>query len=150
MRLSANTRYAIRAVIELCHAGGSVPIPALAEKMGMSLKVVEHIHGILRVQGITASTIGAKGGIRLAVPLEDISLGRMIALFDEGVQFSICFGNRSNDCPRQDECPTQNAWGQVSEKVQAVLDTISLASVLEAYPDGGHMPEEMPVICLGR
>ena len=149
MRLSTNTRYAIRVLFGLLKAAEPVPIPLLAEKTGISTKVVESIHTVLRGEGITASVIGSKGGIRLARPLGEISLGTLVALFDDGVEFGVCFGNKSNDCPKQDVCPTRAVWKTVSAGVQASLNGISLETVLKTYGPNSS-PDNMPVICLGE
>ncbi|WAW09620.1 Rrf2 family transcriptional regulator [Oxalobacter vibrioformis] len=133
MRLSANTRYAIRVIFELALAEGPLPIPALSEKAGIAQRTVENIHTVLRQHDITASTIGAKGGIHLAMPLSRISLGRMVTLFDDGVEFAVCFGNKSNDCPRQLVCDTRSVWGSVSNRIQQELDAVSLDSILTQY-----------------
>ena len=104
MKLSTNTRYAIRILFELHLAKGPVSIASLSELTNIGPKTVENILVTLRQNDITASIIGAHGGIRLNKSLSDISLGKMIALFDEGVRFIVCFGEKSNDCPRQNTC----------------------------------------------
>ncbi|MCC8194850.1 MAG: Rrf2 family transcriptional regulator, partial [Deltaproteobacteria bacterium] len=138
MRLSANTRYAIRVLFELNGMPGPVATAFLAEKTGMTLRTVENIHTILRRAGITAGTVGAKGGIALVAPLETISLGRLVALFDDGVEFAVCCGDKSNDCPNQSGCGIREIWKGVSHDVQSRLDAISLATILQRYPTGPH------------
>lgn len=100
MRLSTNTRYAIRLIYELYQVKSPLPIASLAERINVSNKIIESIHSILKQQEITEAIIGANGGIRLVRPLEAISLGEMITLFDDGVRFVVCFGNKANNCPR--------------------------------------------------
>ena len=63
MRLSTNTRYAIRIIFELHLANAPVPIAALSEQTNISQKTVENIHAILKSNGITEAIIGAHGGI---------------------------------------------------------------------------------------
>lgn len=150
MRLSANTRYAIRVIFELAMAEGPVPIPALSEKAGIAQRTVENIHTILRQHDITASTIGAKGGIHLAVPLAEISLGRMVALFDDGVEFAVCFGNKSNDCPRQLVCDTRSVWGTVSKRIQQELDAVSLDSILTQFKQEEAAEKPVFIHCINR
>ena len=94
MKLSTHTRYAIRILFELHLARGPISIAALSELTNIGLKTVENIHAVLRQNDITASIIGAHGGIRLNKPLSAISLGKMIELFDEGVRFVVCFGEK--------------------------------------------------------
>ena len=138
MRLSPNTRYAIRVLFELGGLSEPVSTAYLAEKTGMSLRTVENIHAVLRRESITAGTVGAKGGIALLVPLESLSLGKLIALFDDGVEFAVCCGDKSNECPNQSGCGIRSAWKAVSWDVQRQLDAISLDAILQQYPQGVH------------
>jgi len=107
----------------------------LSEQTGIALKTVEKIHAILKQHGITEGTVGPKGGIFLLMPLTHISLGRMIALFDDGVRFSVCCGNKANECPHQHSCVISSAWENISNMVQEGLDKVSLWSILQEYPE---------------
>ena len=138
MKLSPNTRYAIRILFELGGLNEPVSTAYLAEKTGMTLRTVENIHAVLRRGNITAGTVGAKGGIQLLVPLADISLGSLVTLFDEGVRFAVCCGEKSNDCPNQGGCEIRAVWNTVSDEIQKQLDAISLESILKKYPVGMH------------
>ncbi|MDL2328355.1 Rrf2 family transcriptional regulator [Desulfosarcina sp. OttesenSCG-928-A07] len=136
MRFSPNIRYAIRLLFELSSLSEPVSTAWLAEKIGMTVRTVENIHAVLRRENITAGTVGAKGGIRLLVPLEHISLGKLVLLFDSGVDFAVCCGDKSNECPNQDECGIRSVWKAVSRNVQQHLDGIFLDVILRQYPNG--------------
>ena len=134
MRLSPNTRYAIRILFELSGKAKPVSASYLAEKTGMSLRTVENIHAVLRADSLTSGTVGAKGGISLHVPLHKISLGKLVSLFDNGVEFFACCGDKANECPSRTECGIRNVWKTVSQNVQSHLDAISLDAILQQYP----------------
>ncbi|SBV92187.1 Transcriptional regulator (fragment) [uncultured delta proteobacterium] len=138
MKFSPNTRYAIRVLFELGGLSEPVSTAYLAEKTGMSLRTVENIHAVLRRENITAGTVGAKGGIQLLQPLADISLGTLVYLFDDGVEFAVCCGDKSNECPNQAECGIRSVWKTVSSTVQSQLDAISLDAILQQYPTESH------------
>lgn len=137
MKLSPKVRYAIRILLELAQMRGPASTASLAEKTGMTLRTVENIHSALRYDGITEGTVGAKGGITLVTPLSEVSLGRLVDLFDDGVTFAVCCGDKANECPHQDTCATRAVWRKVSARVQAELDAISLESVFSDYPECG-------------
>ena len=132
--MSPNTRYAIRVLFELSRLTRAVSSAYLAEKTGMTLRTVENIHAVLRREGITAGTVGAKGGITLLIPLRDISLGKLVSLFDNGVEFFSCCGDKANECPSRTECGIRNVWKTLSQNVQGHLDNISLDAILQQYP----------------
>jgi len=130
MKISAQTRYAVRILFELAAAAAPLSIGDLSEKTGISPRAVENICAQLRYDGISTGIVGPGGGIRLEVPLEDISLGRLIYLFEDGVEFAVCCGDKANDCPNQHACENRAVWRKVSAKIQEELDAISLNSLL--------------------
>ena len=134
MRLSSNTRYAVRILFELSRLPKPVSTAYLAEKTGMTPRTVENIHAVLRADGLTAGIVGAKGGITLLAPLADISLGELVSLFDNGVEFFACCGDKANECPSRTECGIRSVWKTVSQNVQSHLDNISLDAILQQYP----------------
>lgn len=143
MKLSPNTRYAIRILFELADASEPMSSAWLAEKTGLSLRVVETVQPVLKQQGITSGTVGAKGGVQLLRGLDKISLGEMIRLFDNGIEFAVCCGEKSNDCPNQDFCETRSVWRSVSALIQKELDAVSLETILRQYPKNGVLLEKL-------
>lgn len=134
MKFSSNTRYAIRLLFELHGFDTPVSIALLSEKTGISPRAIENIHAVLRQNGVTVGTVGAKGGLELARPLTDVSLGDIVSLFDGGVAFSVCCGKKANACPNQDTCQIRAAWTTIGKSVQDHLDTVDLYSILCKYP----------------
>lgn len=146
MKLSTNTRYAVRILFELHGFTEPVSTAYLAEKTGLSLRAVENIQAVLKRNRITSGTVGARGGILLLKPLTDISLGDLVTLFDGGVEFAVCCGDKSNDCPNLGGCEIQAVWRTVSDALQKQLNAVSLDSVLRQYPVGvyGTILDGMP------
>ena len=128
MKLSVRTRYAVRILSEL--AAAPLSIGDLSEKTGISPRAVEQICARLRYDGISTGIAGPGGGIRLQVPLGDISLGRLLDLFEGGVEFAVCCGDKANDCPNQSRCGNRAVWRELSAKIQAELDAIPLDALL--------------------
>ena len=117
MNLSTGTRYVIRLLFELRETGPPITIAQLSEQTGIAPKTVEKIHTILKQNGFTDAIAGPRGGIVLLVSLTEISLGQMIALFDDGVRFGVCYGDKANECPNQKDCLISSAWGSISKMV---------------------------------
>lgn len=133
MRLPTDIRYAIRIIFELHGAKKPLSIAYISEKTGIAPRTVENIHAVLRQQGITTGTVGARGGIELAVPFETLSLGRVIETVDYGIEFSICSGDRTNECPNMYECAMRSTWDTISGKIQEELNNILLEDILREY-----------------
>lgn len=134
MKLSPNTRYAIRMLFELAGSAGPMSSLLLAEKAGLSLRVVENIQQVFKQQGITSATVGPRGGLKLEKSLAEISLGEIIRLFDNGIEFSVCCGEKSNDCPNQEFCQTRSVWRGVSALIENELNAVFLEDILLQYP----------------
>ena len=147
MKLPTTVRYVIRMLLELSGEERPVAASVLAEKIGVSHRVIENAQSVLKQHGYTSGTVGAKGGISLERPLKAISLGGLLALFDEQVEFTICQGEKSNDCPNLANCTTRATWQNVSNKIQAELETYTLDNFSHhAEPDEIRMPAE-PGLC---
>lgn len=145
MNLSTGTRYAIRLLFELREPRPPVATALLSEQIGIALKTVEKIHMVLKQNSITNGIGGPKGGIFLLVPLTEISLGKMIALFDDGVQFAVCYGDKANECPNQHDCRISTVWGLISQEIQEGLNKISLWNILQGYPANSCLlPSQSP------
>ncbi|MDR2503419.1 MAG: Rrf2 family transcriptional regulator, partial [Deltaproteobacteria bacterium] len=104
-----------------------------SELTGLPPRTVEKTHAVLRENGITSGTIGSMGGISLSVPLEKVSLGKLLEIFDNGVQFAACYGDKTNDCPNIPVCPRRGNWKDLSARVQKMLDGVCLAEVLDGH-----------------
>ena len=133
MKLTAKTRYAVRILSELAAAAVPLSIGDLSERTGISPRAVENICARLRYDGISTGIVGPGGGIRLDVPLEAISLGRLVDLFENGVEFAVCCGDKANDCPHRSLCENRIVWRELSAKIQAQLDAIPLDALLRHY-----------------
>jgi len=133
MKLSTNSRYAIRILLELTEYDYPISISSISDKTGITTRSIENIHAILKEYDITTSTIGSKGGIQLKTPIENISLGEIILLFDDGIEFSVCCGDKSNDCPNHKSCEARTTWNTISINIQEQLNGISLKNILTKY-----------------
>ncbi|MDL2315947.1 Rrf2 family transcriptional regulator [Desulfovibrio sp. OttesenSCG-928-A18] len=133
MKLSARSRYASRILLELAREKSATPVSAatLSQHTGVSVQFVEQILKPLKQSGLTKSVRGAAGGHRLAKPAEEITLGEVVRLMEEGILLTVCCGDKANECPRRDGCLTRRAWMQVSKSLEQELDSISIASLLQ-------------------
>jgi Rrf2 family protein len=131
MKFSTSVRYAVRIIFTLHEAGRPVSVAAIAERTGVAPHTVEKIHAVLQKNGITAGMIGSRGGIRLAQPVDGVSLGKLLEILDGGVAFAVCCGEKTNRCPgAQSDCPRYSAWKAFSDRTQAFFDTVFLTEFL--------------------
>ena len=133
MKLSARARYAARILLELArNAPNNEPLSAstLSHQTGVSVQFVEQILKPLKQKGLTVSVRGAAGGHKLAKPAVDISLGEVVRIMEDGIQLTVCCGDKANSCPRKSGCLTRKAWLHVSRTLEQELDAISIERLL--------------------
>ncbi|MDR1489127.1 MAG: Rrf2 family transcriptional regulator [Desulfovibrio sp.] len=133
MKLKSDIRYAIRIIFTLTGLNKPASIAWLSEKTGIAQRAVELIHSVLRQNGLTMSAVGSKGGIKLAVPLAEITLGKLVEIFDGGVEFFICSGKKTNECPDKQKCAMRSVWNGLSDRIQLKLNSISLEEIFQDY-----------------
>ncbi len=99
MWVSRRTDYATRAVLALAIAeGGPLKLHELAEETEAPRSVLEQVMPTLRSAGIVRSVRGPSGGYRLNRPAEDITLERVVRLF-QGQLAPIGYATRRNPDP---------------------------------------------------
>ena len=116
MWVSRRTDYATRAVLALAIAdGGPLKLAQLAATTEAPRSVLEQVMPVLRAAGIVRSTRGPEGGYRLNNPPEQITLERVVRLF-EGQLAPIGYATRHNPDPCPEiALPLRDAWAAVRD-----------------------------------
>jgi len=94
-------------LLEMRNAQKPVSLATLSGKTGIALRTVENVHSLLKLHGIAEASVGARGGGRLDHSLDEVSMGQLVEWFDEGVEISVCHGEKANECPRREHCQTR-------------------------------------------
>ena len=80
MLVSTKGRYALRVMLELAQddSAAYLPLPAIAERQGISEKYLESIISVLSKAGLVDGLRGKGGGYRLNRPVADYSVGQIL------------------------------------------------------------------------
>ena len=132
MKLSTKSRYGTRLMLELAEHfhEGPLHLTTVARHQGISVKYLEQIIIPLKKAQYVKSVRGPKGGHSLARPPEEITVGEIVALLEEGMSLVDCSDN-GDACERSAFCPTRLIWQEASEAMFAKLGSITLADLLE-------------------
>jgi Rrf2 family protein len=132
MELSAKSRYAAGILMELALLGaeGRLSAAALSDHLGISARFAEQILKPLKRNGLVDSARGAAGGYSLARNAGAISLGDIVRAMEGGINFTVCYGERVNDCPRVDACPSFESWEEIGRDMERVLNALTLDILL--------------------
>jgi Rrf2 family transcriptional regulator, cysteine metabolism repressor len=123
MWISRRTDYATRAVLALTLAqGGPMKLEELARRTATPRSVLEQLMPTLRIAGIVRSERGPSGGYRLNKAPEEITLERVVRLFQGQLAPIGCATRRNPEpCPMTIGCTLRQVWEEVRDETIALL-----------------------------
>ncbi len=128
MQITRQADYALRAVIFLSQLNGDQKASTsfIAEKQQIPPSFLAKIVSQLSIAGLIQTSRGARGGVSLAKPPEDISVLDVIEAIDGPVLLNECATNPSA-CPFGDTCPLQKIWEDTREEMIQRLSNANFA-----------------------
>lgn len=147
--ISRQTDYAARVVLHLaCLApDAKVPIADIAKHRMLPLDFVRRIVSDLVKARILATTRGSGGGVSLARPASDISLGEVVRATEGGIALNHCVSDR-RVCPMAATCPVQSVWVEATHVLDDYLASVRFDAL--ARRGDGHLPAHLRVQATGR
>jgi FeS assembly SUF system regulator len=131
LRLS---RLADYAVVVLLRMGADTSVrtaTGLASATGIPEPTVAKVLKMAAASRLAVSSRGARGGYRLARPLDQISIAAVIAAIDGPIAVTACVEGAVTECEVRRVCALRGRWAPVNDAVQRTLDAISLADLLQ-------------------
>jgi Rrf2 family transcriptional regulator, cysteine metabolism repressor len=131
MWVSRRTDYATRAVLALAVAdGGPLNLEEIAAETEAPRSVLEQVMPRLRTAGIVRSLRGPRGGYTLNHPAEEITLERVVRLF-QGQLAPIGYATRHNPdpCPKLVARTLRPAWEEVRDATIEILAGTTFADL---------------------
>ena len=133
MWISRRTDYATRALLALALDGdGSMKLEELAQRTGAPQSVLEQVMPVMRSAGIVRSERGPAGGYRLNKPPEEITLERVVRLF-QGQLAPIAYATRRSpdSAPKFVADSLRPAWSEVRDATIEILERTTFADLAE-------------------
>lgn len=143
MWVSRRTDYATRALLALAlEGGGPLKLEELARRTGAPQSVLEQVMPTLRTAGIVRSERGPAGGYRLNKAPAEITLERVVRLF-QGQLAPIGYATRRSPdrCPKFVARSLRPAWAEVRDATIEVLERTTFADL--AKRAGGKWRSEL-------
>lgn len=135
--ISKKTKYALKALGYLAEhsTGEPILIAELAEKETIPKKFLEAILVALRKGGVLKSRIGKGGGYLLAVPPEEITVGRVVRILEGEFAPLPCLSDthatRCEECDDQASCGIRLVMWDVKKAVTDLMEGVSVADMVE-------------------
>jgi len=136
MKLSTRSRYGTRLMLDMArhYHEGPLQLGDIAKRQEVSVKYLEQIIIPLKKARYIESVRGRKGGHILTKPPEEITVGEIVALLENGNGLVKCAAD-ATVCERADACPTRLLWKEAYEAMLDRLEAVTLADLVERAED---------------
>lgn len=130
MQLTRHTDYSLRILLYLGSINTPVTISHIASSFGISKNHLVKVAHRLGKLGFITTTRGRTGGLALALPPDEISLGQVVRAMEPGFVIVECFDTQSNTCAISDVCRLKNVLSEANKAFLEALDNYTLADML--------------------
>ena len=144
MKLSAKSRYALAALIEMgqnCMAEKPVTIASLSDKLGISKIYLEQVFSLLKRGDVVVSIKGAQGGYQLSRPMREISAYDILSSIESSL-FEQPSQTVAEAAPNIESVMQDDVFKELDAVIAAALKKITLDALVASagqYGDVGYM-----------
>jgi FeS assembly SUF system regulator len=138
-RISKLADYAVVLLAELANGDLTRATTAdLAMRTSLPEPTVAKVVKLLAKAGLLETQRGARGGYRLAKPLDSISVAAVLTLFDGPIAMTTCvessdvsLSGAEGGCRIQHQCRMRGRWSKVTEVLRQTFDDMTIADLLD-------------------
>ena len=129
MHLTQQTNYALRILMYLAATKQPAKISDIAERHAISRNHLVKIVHRLGLEGYVSTKQGRHGGIELAKPPANISVGEIVRLTEDHMFLVQCFGAQDNSCKLKPICRLRKTFFRALDAFMRELDSVSIADI---------------------
>jgi Rrf2 family protein len=135
MQITRQADYAVRAVLYLARLGPDhrAATSAIAKDQSIPPSFLAKIVSQLSVAGLLQTSRGARGGVSLARPAEEISLLEVVEAIDGPILLNECVANNGN-CEFRDSCPMRPIWVETQANLVGRLNAATFDGLIAETP----------------
>ena len=132
MRITQESDYALRILTALAEHDAVIDANSLSEQTSVTIRFTLKILNKLVKHGFVSSFKGVKGGYKLKVPTDKITLRNVIELIDGPIVIVRCLESSEICSLNQDKnlCTYHHIFNTISLDVARKLDKITIADVI--------------------
>ncbi|MGK2741297.1 Rrf2 family transcriptional regulator [Tepidicaulis sp. LMO-SS28] len=145
MHLTRHTDYALRLLMLLAAEPDKLhTIEEAARRYGVSRNHLMKVAQTLTQAGFVKGIRGRAGGLKLALPPEEINLGKVVRATEENFNIVECFDMEVNTCPIARNCGLKTPLREAATAFLNVLDGYALSD-LAAKPGAAQTIRRLAV-----
>ncbi|MFM8321498.1 MAG: RrF2 family transcriptional regulator [Chloroflexota bacterium] len=135
MQITRQADYAVRAVLYLAQLGTDqrAATSQIAQEQQIPPSFLAKIVSQLSVAGLLQTSRGARGGVSLARPPEEISLLEVVEAIDGPILLNECAGS-AGVCTFGDDCPMKPVWCDAQAELVFRLRSTTFDRFLSVSP----------------
>jgi len=136
MKLSTKGRYGVMAMLDLAiHTSeGTISLKSIADRQNISENYLEQLFALLKKNGLIKSVRGAQGGYILGKNPDNISVGEILRALEGSLAPVECVMEKDpTHCSKSDICVTRLIWERMRDKINELVDSITLTNLMEDY-----------------
>lgn len=132
MQITRQADYALRAMMYLANADPNQrsATSQIAEDRGIPPSFLAKIISQLSIAGLIHTSRGARGGVTLARPADQISVLEVVEAIDGPIALNECTLNPSS-CPFGNDCPIHSIWCDARTELVNRLRNTSFAEFIK-------------------
>lgn len=129
MRLSSKSQYGLKACFILAknYPDRCVSASRLEKEIAVSGKYIEKIMRLLAGAGVVTAERGVSGGYKLRRAPSEVTIGDVARALEDNMEIADCI---TASC---EECASGEVWRKLYAGINAVLDSMTLQSVLDDH-----------------
>ena len=143
MKLSSKARYGLKAMCYMAerYGDGVISLSVMSSDLGLSDKYLEQLLSSLHKAGLVYANRGASGGYFLAKDPDNISVGDVLRVLEDGLVIIDCLSGEcdnkckcstdsSGECDDKCNCSTYEVWNKLYIAINECLDGMSLSNLI--------------------
>lgn len=131
MILTKRVNYGVKGLLNLARNNNQSFLKKISQEEEIPESYLAKIFQVFVQRGILDSKKGPNGGFYLAMPLDEISIGKIVGCLEGEPNLERCpIG--SSTCENKDECVIFSTWREHEEAKNEMLKKITIADIMES------------------
>lgn len=131
MRLTRQSSYAMRALIYCAlNEPGLSRVSDIAASFGMSEAFLFKLIKPLVQHGLLHTVRGRKGGLRLGMPADEITLLDVVRITEDSFAMAECFEGGATECPLVGYCDLNGALDDALQRFLGTLESYNIGQLV--------------------